>query len=298
LHTKKLTKKGADMLNLAQKQEVSAQVKALVELANSKLNANMGLPNIKFDLRGSTAGTARGDFELDFNAQLLVDNFELYKTDTIIHEVAHLVDHNINGSQYKYTRRGPQRVSHGPTWKNIMRQLGGDPTRTHNMDVSKTAQPKRKFIYVCDCCKKELTLTSVRHNKLLRNPNQYSHCIGYNLTFKQALGKVSYAEAAQMKNTKPATKPATKATPKPKAPVAKKTPAKKKVVTKKPTVKKGKTKTELVLNAYQSILKSKPAITRPDMIKALMKKFKLANDAKGKARGAAYYNQSKKVVEA
>ena len=271
------------MLNLAQKQEVSAQVKALVELANSKLNANMGVPNISYNLRGTTAGTARGDFELNFNAQLMVDNWDHFKADTIIHEVAHLVDHNIHGTQYKYTRKGPQRVSHGPTWKNIMRQLGAEPSRCHNMDVSKTAQPKRKFIYICECCKKELTLTSIRHNRLVRNPSQYSHCRGSKLTLKTALGKVSYAEAAQMKNTKPATK-----TTKPKAPVKRKTATKKVVVKSKVSI------ADRVTKIYMDAHKKNPKVTRQEIIALITKALKLDADPKGKMKGSNYYTTAKK----
>jgi len=275
------------MLNLAQKQEVTAQVYALLEKANEDLGANIGVPIIDFTLRGTTAGTARGDFELNFNAQLMVDNWETFKTDTIIHEVAHLVCHNKYGTERS---RSGNRIAHGDNWKRIMRQLGGNPTRTHNMDVSKTAQPKRKFIYICDCCKTELTLTSVRHNKLLRNPTQYSHCRGSKLTFKQALGKVSYAEAAQMKNTKPATKTAPKTT-KPKATKAK-TPVKRKTATKKKVTKISIA--DRVTNIFKKAHIENPEVTRQEIIKLITKAFKLDADPKGKMKASNYYTTAKK----
>ena len=267
------------MLTVKQREQVACKVKLYVELANSQLNANMGLPDIKYTLTGTTAGTARGDFELNLNAKLLEDNWELYFEDTIPHEVAHLIDFNLYGIQYNHTRRGPQRISHGSTWKNIMRQLGGNPTRTHDMDVSKTAQPKRKFIYVCECCKKEITLSIIRHNKLVRNPTQYSHCRGHKLTLKQACGKVTYAEAAQMKNTKPATKATPKPATKPKATVAKKrAPAKKapavKVITKKLS------KDNIAFNLFRKMKKDNPSVTREDMISAFIKKIPGTKGAK------------------
>lgn len=271
------------MLNLAQKQEVSAQVKALIETANAELGANMDIPTIKYKLRGTTAGTALGDWELDFNAVLMEDNWEHFKTDTIIHEVAHLVDYNINGIQRS---RSGNRIAHGDSWKQIMRKLGGNPTCTHDLDCSKVEKPKRKYIYTCDCCGKELTLTSIRHNRLVESPGRYRHCRGFRLTLKTALGKVSYAEAAQMKNTT-----ATTATAKAKAnaPVT----AKKATV----TVKKGTVITKAVA-AFKKAQTANSAITRQEMITVLVEAFKLKNDKPGRIKAAGYYQSAKKQVEA
>lgn len=54
------------------------------------------------------------------------ENYDMLMHDTLPHELAHQVDYNINGLP-KGNRW------HGPTWQNIMRRFGLEPTTYHNL---------------------------------------------------------------------------------------------------------------------------------------------------------------------
>ena len=192
--------------NLDIRNRVYERVEHYIDIANNVYDMEMEYPIVDFTVRGTTAGTATGDHTVNFNAQLLIDNLEHFMEDTIPHEVAHCVDHYIHGHQYKRTRTGRrQRVSHGATWKRIMRAFGVDPARCHSMDTTKVARPKTKHTYTCSCCGSEVTVGPKIHNKIQRGFTGYGHkgCKGSTLQYKQTLGKVTYKEAAQMKARKP-----------------------------------------------------------------------------------------------
>ena len=183
------------MLTLAQRNEVYKRVYQLVKLGNEIHNTDLESPHVRFDKRGTCGGTACYSLlELNFNAGLMVDNWEEYINQVIPHEVAHLLKDHIHGT----SRRGPG-SSHGRYWQNIMRKLGVDPDRTHSMDTSKVAMPKRKYIYECEGCGKELVISSVRHNKIARGQKRYSHCRGSFIVIKKSLGLVTNEAAHDQK---------------------------------------------------------------------------------------------------
>jgi len=183
------------MLSLVQKSKIYERVNHFVALGNEKFESDLDIPHVRFDKRGTTAGTAHYEMlELNFNARLLVDNWDEFMDQTIPHEVAHLLKSHMYGRG-----RGSFLASHGTAWKKVMRALGVEPDRCHAMDVSKVQMPKAKHIYTCDKCQKELVISSVRHNKMVRGTKNYIHCRGYSLTHKKALGKMSYSDAADQK---------------------------------------------------------------------------------------------------
>lgn len=185
---------------------VYEKVEHYIDIANNIYDMEMSYPIVEFTVRGTTAGTATGDHTVNFNAKLLVDNINLFMEDTIPHEVAHCVDHHIHGTQYKRTRTGrKQRVSHGHSWKMIMRAFGVDPSRCHNMDTSKTARPQTKHLYTCSCCGVDVTV-GPKHHKMIQQGRSLTHkgCPrDSKLVHKGSLGKVTWKEAAQMKAPAP-----------------------------------------------------------------------------------------------
>jgi len=73
------------------------------------------------------------------------------------HEAAHVIELIVFG-----------RGGHGVTWKHVMRVLGKDPERCHNMFTPPSnRKPMARFRYV-DTHGTEHMLTKVRHNKIMR----------------------------------------------------------------------------------------------------------------------------------
>lgn len=210
-------------LTYEQKIEACNRIKHFVDMGNSVFNTDMDFDNIRvrFDKRGTTAGTAlyinELDMELDFNVGLMVDNWDEFMNDTIPHEVAHLFKNHMYGTD----RKGRMQSPHGYYWQQIMRRLGVDPSRCHSMDVSKVAMPKTKHIYKCSCCQEELVISQVRHNKMRRGGRVYFHSpCGKEGTLQhvRALGKISNKEAIQHKQAGTAPAPTMKKAAQKKAP--------------------------------------------------------------------------------
>lgn len=117
---------------------------------------------IRFDLRGKTAGQVRmgpnGRTLIRYNLALLEREGVAFLERTVPHEVAHVL---------AYRRYGPRIRPHGQEWQRIMRQLGAEPTRCHDYDVSGLPTRRlRYFAYHCACM--EHRLSSIRHNKVAK----------------------------------------------------------------------------------------------------------------------------------
>lgn len=185
------------MLTLEQKSEVYERVDHFVSMGNIALGLDMEGPHVRFDKKGRAAGTAYySAHELNFNAQLLLDNWDEFMNQTIPHEVAHLLKHTKYGTE----RGNGMNSHHGYYWQHVMKLLGADPKRCHSMDTSKVRQApahKTKYIYVCPSCKTEMVISKVRHNKMLRG-RTYSHspCGRHaKIEYVRTLGKMSNKEA-------------------------------------------------------------------------------------------------------
>jgi len=256
------------MLTLVQKSEVYKRVDHFISVANEEYGHSMEGPYVRFDKRGTCGGTANSQLmELNFNAGLMLENWDEYMNQVIPHEVAHLVKARVFGSN----RKGRMMSSHGGYWKQVMRAFGLEPDRCHSMDTSKFKQfksPVRKFIYECPCCQQEVILTAVRHNRMVRGTHNYSIHSGNRLVLKKSLGSMSYTEANDHK-----------------VPAAKKQPARKQAEP------KAGTKIARALIAYEAAKSHKPTITRQEMISVLVDIM----DCDRKA-AAGYFQTCKKKV--
>lgn len=144
-----------------------AGLQALTAQARSRTKALLGsMPNarieIRFDLRGKTAGQvrirARGQYLIRYNLELLKRGGADFIQRTVPHEVAHVL---------AYHHHGPNIRPHGHEWQRIMRQLGAEPTRCHDYDVSGLgARQLQYYHYHCSCM--EHQLSSIRHNKVAK----------------------------------------------------------------------------------------------------------------------------------
>ena len=122
--------------------------------ARTLYNRPFATPTIGFDLSGTTAGKAyltRNHVQL--NAVLYVENAQDFLADTIPHELAHLVAHQVYGRAIK---------PHGKEWQSVMRSLGVEPSRTHDYDVT-NARTVTTYPYLCKCRTHAITKTRLRH---------------------------------------------------------------------------------------------------------------------------------------
>ncbi len=130
------------------------------------------IPDIIYETVGRTAGWARFNFylgkgELDFNVELMTENFGEFLKTTVTHEVAHHCVSLLNG---RILSKSGRNVSHGRQWKEMMRFFGIDePKRCHSYDTFNVSSRKlRRFRYTCDCGF-EHNLSIIIHNKIRKN---------------------------------------------------------------------------------------------------------------------------------
>jgi SprT protein len=109
---------------------------------------------VSFKLRGQKAGVAHlTENKLRFNPQLYRDNREDFLTQTVPHEVAHLIAHQLYGLKIQ---------AHGKQWQLIMRGVYGlAPNRCHTYEVQR--RQARRFIYRCSCPQGEFPFSAQRH---------------------------------------------------------------------------------------------------------------------------------------
>jgi SprT protein len=143
-------------------QEIKREVLESVQKAERYFGESIPVPEIKFDLKGRTAGSSNYHKGfLRFNVPLAVRNKEHFLQNIVPHEVAHWVQ------RWKYGY-GKHCMSHGRQWKFIMvNVMGISPKRCHKYDTSETVTRRLKtYTYSCGC--REHKVTSIKHNRIRR----------------------------------------------------------------------------------------------------------------------------------
>lgn len=148
------------------KQKALAAVRRAEERARQFYAIRLPSAALDFSLRGRCAGQARvekmGATLLRINLQLLAENLDDYLSQTIAHEVAHLVVY------WTARKKRLQPRPHGTEWRSVMRECFGlEPKRCHSYRTSPARVVPRPFLYTCSC--REHRLTSIMHNKIGRN---------------------------------------------------------------------------------------------------------------------------------
>ncbi len=129
----------------------------LMSAATAHYGRRFAVPEIRFDLRGGTAGEAAPRlWLLRFNRELLSRYGESFIEETVPHEVAHLVASRVYGRCI---------APHGSEWRAVMEFFGAEPSRCHNFEFAPTRR-LRTYRYRCGC--REHWLTSIRHNRARR----------------------------------------------------------------------------------------------------------------------------------
>jgi len=155
------------------KEDIIQRTKEIRELAYSKFAMAEFPLDISFDLKGGTAGKAGMVNQrptLKFNLAFADSNLPAFLSDTVIHEMAHIVEMRLHGES-----------SHGYRWATIMYILGGIPTRCVQYEHSvQTNRRSRNNVYQCECGK-VFHLTNVMHKSIEKRPRV--HCKGRELKF-------------------------------------------------------------------------------------------------------------------
>ena len=119
-------------------------------------------PQVSLKLRGQKAGVAHlHENLLRFNPQLYRENIDDFLRQTVAHEVAHLVAHQVFGDSIQ---------PHGEEWQLIMRGVYElPPNRCHSYAITRRSMPR--YIYRCPCTT-EFPFSAQRHG-LVRKGRRY-----------------------------------------------------------------------------------------------------------------------------
>lgn len=137
--------------------EARRRTATLLEQARRHFRSPIPAPEVRFDLRGKAAGQVRMApgrvWQIRYNPVLLAREGDAFLTQTVPHEVAHLIAFALFGRDIR---------PHGEEWQGVMRHLGAEPRRCHSFAVDDLpARRLRRFDYHCAC--RTHQLTSTRH---------------------------------------------------------------------------------------------------------------------------------------
>lgn len=150
------------------KDRVDAQIEKSYGLAEAHYGRTFPRPAVDYNVRGHTAGYARGDRHVSFNSILLMENIDAFIADIVIHECAHCVDYQVNPHNHNRAH-GRKRNVHGADWKRVMRIMGGNPTRCHKFDTTNAAVRKKvRHEWICNDCGATMKLGPRRHAKQMK----------------------------------------------------------------------------------------------------------------------------------
>ncbi|EWC39426.1 SprT family zinc-dependent metalloprotease [Pseudomonas stutzeri] len=145
-------------------ERLNARVEACYVLAEQFFKRRFERPQVSFKLRGQKAGVAHLNQNLlRFNEQLYRENAEHFLRQTVAHEVAHLVAHQMFG---------PRIQPHGEEWQLIMRGVYElPPDRCHNYAVRR--RPVIRYLYRCGCPEQDFAFTAQRHALVAKGRRYY-----------------------------------------------------------------------------------------------------------------------------
>lgn len=190
------------MITAAIKQKVTDKLKACIAIANKRYGIDVKFPNVTYQKRGTTAGTATyGTWTIDLNPVLLAENEEDFINRTVPHELAHLITDMVYPHAHK-RMYGQKRSPHGSEWQSVMHVLGANASRCHSYDVSNArVKNKASYDYKCNCCGQVLKMGPKRHATEQRTPGHYTHS-----SCGRAAGKLTLVGGATV-HAKPAQLP-------------------------------------------------------------------------------------------
>lgn len=150
-----------------QKNLVLLETERFVQLAEQQYRREFERIPVLFDLKGQTAGMFKMIDEerwIRYNPWIFSKYFEENVRDTVPHEVAHFIAHEVY--------HGRTGKPHGPRWQRVMGLFGADPGVTFDLDLEGVPQRRqRTHPYWCGC--REHDVSTTRHNRIVRGAGHY-----------------------------------------------------------------------------------------------------------------------------
>ena len=178
-------------LSIHIKHRVTAKLEQSIALIKAKYGVSLTMPEVRYDLRGTTAGQAfYKTWIIRLNAVLLLENVDDFIERTVPHELAHLACDKIYPEAH-IRIRGAKREPHGLRWQEIMRALGvSEVTRCHSYDTTNSKVIKsnsRQVPWHCSACDHKFLLTPQKSEKQRAGLSRAYHraCPGSTLVEKQ-----------------------------------------------------------------------------------------------------------------
>jgi SprT protein len=152
-----------------QQQRVIAATQRYIEESERLFNRSFARIPVLFDLHGRAAGMFKVVGRrrcIRYNPWIFAKYFEENLRDTVPHEVAHFVVHELYGLRSV--------KPHGPQWLEVMQLFDADPGVTFDLDLAGIPRRRqRTHPYRCECRLHEVSTT--RHNRVLKGVGLY-HC--------------------------------------------------------------------------------------------------------------------------
>jgi predicted SprT family Zn-dependent metalloprotease len=105
---------------------------------------------------GNAAYKRDGSFTVKLSTPLFLRATVEERRQTVIHEVCHVLDKVVN----------KVRMSHGRSWKGMMRRAGVAPKRCHNVDNTGLRKARKSYRYACPHGHREYVLGPIRHRNM------------------------------------------------------------------------------------------------------------------------------------
>jgi len=146
---------------LQMKKEIISLTEKLFLEGIDHFNLQGKTPQVRFDIRGNTAGQfRRSENAIRYNFGIIEQNYEKFLARTVAHETAHAIQYKISYSA----------KPHGLEWKRVMRFFGVPSTRCHNYDMSGISSTRRtiqKFPHKCTCKENNIHMVGKKvHTKI------------------------------------------------------------------------------------------------------------------------------------
>lgn len=135
-------------------EQLNTRVEDCFLQAESFFKRSFKRPQVSLKLRGQKAGVAHlHENLLRFNPQLYRENSQHFLKQTVAHEVAHLIAHQLFGERIQ---------PHGEEWQLIMRGVYElPPDRCHTYEVKR--RQVTRYIYRCQCADSDFPFSPQRH---------------------------------------------------------------------------------------------------------------------------------------
>ncbi|WP_263146452.1 SprT family zinc-dependent metalloprotease [Pseudomonas sp. RIT-PI-AD] len=150
------------------------KVEACYQQAEAFFKRRFTRPEVSFKLRGQKAGVAHlTENKLRFNPRLYQENLDNFLRQTVPHEVAHLIAHQLFGGRIQ---------PHGEEWQLIMRGVYElPPDRCHTYAVER--RKATRFVYRCACVDNDFPFSAQRHALVARGRRYFCRRCKATLTF-------------------------------------------------------------------------------------------------------------------